>query len=187
MSSVSANVEQKILELAQEHQITVDAVMTLLQALMRGNGQLAQFNHPELGGAGQWMPGMTMVGDMFNSQLKAKVDTLCTQLASLLANEPLMRAGNPPTWQKQPSIINSSHWWPVPLGTPHSAGEQNYIRYAYFADKRRLAVEIKGRVTIYDTLEHRISGISQQQGSTNSLLFTSQYGVVDIANLPRVG
>ena len=123
---------------------------------------------------------MTMIGDMFNHQLKAKVDTLCSQLASLLRNEPSIRAVS------QPPSINSSDWWAAELGTPQSAGEQNNIRYAYFADKRRLAIETKGRVTLYDTLDHRIRGISQQQGSRDSLLFTSQHGVVDVANLPIV-
>lgn len=186
MTPLSPNIEQKILALAIKHQISVDAVMILWHALIKSNGMMAQFNHPELGGYGQWMPGMTMVSDMFNDQLKAKVDSLCTQLASLLANEPLMSATSQPAWRKPPSI-NASNWWAAALGTPQSAGGQNNIRYAYFADKRRLAVQIKGRVMIYDTLEHRISGISQQQGSTDSLLFTSQLGVVDVAKLPRVG
>lgn len=186
MPPLTANVEQKIRKLAQEHQISVDAVITLLQALIRGNGRMAQFNHPELGGAGQWMPGMTMVGDMFNHQLKAKVDSLCSQLASLLANESVMSAASKPAWRKQPSI-HTSNWWPATLGTPQSSGGQNNIRYAYFADKRRLAVQIKGRVIVVDTLDHRITGISQQQGSRNSLLFTSQHGVVDVKKLPRVG
>jgi hypothetical protein len=49
--------------------------MTLLQALVNSNGTMAQFNHWELGGGGQWMRGgMTMVGDMFNYGLKSKVD-----------------------------------------------------------------------------------------------------------------
>ena len=33
-------------------------------ALERGGGQLAQFSHPELGGYGQWMSGMTQIGDL---------------------------------------------------------------------------------------------------------------------------
>jgi hypothetical protein len=42
-------------------------VRTLLFAVSAGGGTLAQFDHAELGGSGQWMSGgMTMVGDMFN-------------------------------------------------------------------------------------------------------------------------
>jgi hypothetical protein len=46
----------------------------------------AQFDYRELAGASQWMPGgMTMVGDMFNNGLKAKVDGLCSELSQILA------------------------------------------------------------------------------------------------------
>jgi hypothetical protein len=52
--------------------------MTLLQAVVNGNGTMAQLGNWELGGNGQWMQGgMTMVGDMFNYGLKAKV---CTEV-----------------------------------------------------------------------------------------------------------
>jgi hypothetical protein len=35
---------------------------------------MAQFSHADFGGMSQWSPGMSMVGDMFNTQLKAKLD-----------------------------------------------------------------------------------------------------------------
>src|ERR1700738_4266812 len=76
---------QKINDLAQHYGVSADAVMTLLPALLNSKGTMAQFDHRELGGAGQWMPGgMTMVGDMFNHGLKAKVDGLCSELSQLL-------------------------------------------------------------------------------------------------------
>jgi hypothetical protein len=43
---------------------------------------------------------------------------------------------------------------------------------------------INGQVTVYDTLDHEISGFSQQQAGGSSLTFTSQYGVVGLAALP---
>ena len=65
---------QRIDELAQRYSVSSDAVMTLLRALVNNNGSMAQFNHQELGGGGQWMRGgMTMVGDMFNYGLKSLV------------------------------------------------------------------------------------------------------------------
>jgi hypothetical protein len=42
-------------------------------------------------------------------------------------------------------------------------------------------------VTVYDTLDHRISGFSQQQSIGGSLTFSSQHGLVDVAGLPVVG
>src|SRR6516225_10748350 len=83
--------KQKITDLAQRYGVSADAVMALLQALVNGNGTMAQFNHPELGGSGQWMRGgMTMVGDMFNYGLKSKVDGLCSDLSQLLIQQPFV-------------------------------------------------------------------------------------------------
>src|ERR1700740_3834888 len=78
-------------DLARHYGVSVDAVMTLLQALVNSNGTMSQFDHRELGGAGQCMPGgMTMVGDMFNHGLKAKVDGLCSELSQILAMQPFV-------------------------------------------------------------------------------------------------
>ena len=83
--------DQAIRDLAQRYSVSVDAVRTLLFAVSAGGGTLAQFDHPELGGSGQWMSGgMTMVGDMFNYGLKAKVSGLCADIASLLYSEQLL-------------------------------------------------------------------------------------------------
>ena len=82
---------RKINDLAQHYGISADAVMTLLQALLNSKSTMAQFDHRELGGTGQWMPGgMTMVGDMFNHGLKAKVDGLCSELSQILAGQPFV-------------------------------------------------------------------------------------------------
>lgn len=43
---------QVVASLAQRYGLSVDAVTTMLQAVMLGGGTMAQFNHPELGGAG---------------------------------------------------------------------------------------------------------------------------------------
>jgi hypothetical protein len=85
-----------------------------------------------------------------------------------------------------PAPGQSSNWWGADLRWPTSTGAQNGVRYAYFAQARRLAIEVGGRVTIYDTLDHQIGGFSQQQGASGSLTFSSQYGLVEVARLPVV-
>src|SRR5437870_10057334 len=93
MQQLTSEGQQHVTELAQRYGVSTEAVVTLLYALMRGHGTMAQFDHRELGGRGQWMPGgMVMVGDMFNQALKATVDGLCTELAALLAASPLVPA-----------------------------------------------------------------------------------------------
>ena len=79
-------------------------------------------------------------------------------------------------------------WWPEGLSQPGSSGAQDGLRYAFFPQQRQLAIERNGRVTQYDTGEHRIKGVSQQrQGSGSLPRFTSQLGEVDIASLRQVG
>jgi len=79
-----------------------------------------------------------------------------------------------------------SQWYPQDLGMPSATGAQNNVRYAYFANSRRLAVDTGGEVWVYDTLNHQIGGFSQQQGGSDSLTFSSQFGPVSVATLPVV-
>lgn len=180
-------------ELAARYFVSVDAVTTLLQAVLNGGGTMAQFSHPELGGSGQWMQGgMTMVGDMFNNSLKAKVDGLCSELSNLLATQTLLMPAPPQT--PSPNLDDVSfiatganrQWWPADLGVPSSTGSQNDVRYAVFPFSHRLAIEFNGQTTVYDTLNHQISGVGQQQGGDSSLTFSSQFGLVRVAELPVV-
>jgi hypothetical protein len=179
-------------ELAARYSVSVDAVTTLLQAVVNGGGTMAQFNHPDLGGNGQWMlGGMTMVGDMFNHSLKAKVDGLCAELAGFMVTESFFARpaetrgldGEP----AGPAVgIGRGAWWPADLGLPSSTGSQNNTRYAVFPTTHRLAVEFDSQLTIYDTLNHQIGGVGQQQSSNASLSFTSQFGLVRPEELPIV-
>ncbi len=169
-------------DLARQHGVSPEAVRVLQDALRRGGGRQAQFSHPELGGMGQWSAGgMTQVGDMFNAKLKNTVNDLCSTLAKQAASEP------PPASPPSPAPHGGSDWWPDGLGRPSATGSQNGMRYACFPEARRVAVEQAGRVTLYDSGEHRISGVSQQQSGTQELSFSSQNGQVRASDLPVAG
>lgn len=168
--------ESLVSDVSNRYNLSRDAVLHMLVAVNNGGGSMAQFNCPELGGAGQWMSGgMTMVGDMFNHGLKMTVDNLCAELANGLMNVqvfPVIPAGTP----------GSNQWWPADCGNPISSGAQNNTKYAVFPGK--LAVQLNGQVTVYDTLNHNIGGVSQQQGGDNSLTFSSQFGTIAVSQLP---
>jgi hypothetical protein len=74
-------------------------------------------------------------------------------------------------------------WWPEDLGQPDTSGGQNDVKYAFFHDKHRLAIQQDGKVTVYDSGDHQISGVSQQQGASSALAFVSQHGTVDLGEL----
>lgn len=175
-------------DIASRHGFSAQAVLSMLESVVNGNGTMAQFSHPEFSGSGQWMSGgMTMVSDMFNQQLKNRVNSLCSDLARLLGNQSdwlESTASESPGQGGHPR--HQADWWPADLHRPNSTGGQNSVRYAYFAQARRLAIELDGKVTVYDTLDHRISGFSQQQSGGSLLTFCSQHGVVDVSGLPVV-
>jgi hypothetical protein len=223
MRPLSPAGEHVINEIARRHGFSVDATRSMLEAISHGNGAMAQFDHPEFAGPGQWMRGgMTMVSDMFNNGLKSRIDALCSDLAKVTASEPdLPRSGSFQSQSQggarggaEPQVSHSgtaralstggaelgdasvfvpplaeasSGWWPRDLGSPDSTGVQDGARYAYFAQARRLAIDIHGKVVVYDTRDHRITGFSQQQSVGGTLSFFSQHGLVDVAGLPRVG
>lgn len=216
MRQLSPEGQQVINNLALQYNVSTDAVMHLLQSVINGNGTMAQFNHPELGGSGQWMQGgMLMLGDMFNNGLKNTVDGLCYALSDLVSQQPnLLQTGSfqsqsqgdslqanynnssqqqndsgplgPVSLFIPPPEGSSGNWWPADLQFPNSTGTQNQMRYAYFADICRLAIEVNGHVTVYDTLDHQIGGFGQQQSAGSSISFSSQYGLVDVSNLPII-
>jgi len=221
MKQLTPEGQQIINNIAQRYNFSPDAVFSMLQSVIKGNGSMAQFNHREFGGSGQWMKGgMIMLGDMFNNGLKNSVGGLCQELSNLIANQPgLIQSGS---FQSQnqgsqeqsnfgsgysnnggqqqnnsgptgavslfvpPPAGSSGNWWPAGLQFPSSTGSQNNVRYAYFATIHRLAIEVNGQVTLYDTLNHQIGGFSQQQSTGGSITFTSQFGLVDVKTLPII-
>jgi hypothetical protein len=84
------------------------------------------------------------------------------------------------------SMTGGEKWWPDALGQPSTSGSQNGIRYAFFPEKRLLLIEQDGKLTTYDSGDHRISGVSQQGGRGQSLAFTSQNGAVKLDELKQV-
>lgn len=179
MAELTDNGRRKAAEVAERHGFTAATAEQVLLALRQGNGSQAQFNVPELGGLGQWSRGgMLMIGDMFNSALKARVDAFCSDLSGLVGESDLFlseRAGG-----------GSSVDWPAELGQASASGAQNDMRYAVFPGTRRLAVARGGKVTIYDTGEHVIGGVSQAQSGGRDLTFSSQHGPISLDDLPVV-
>ncbi|HYP75833.1 MAG TPA: SHOCT domain-containing protein [Polyangiaceae bacterium] len=183
MQPLTPNGEAAVQNLAQRYGVSLDAAKTLLFAVNAGGGTMAQFYHSELGGGGQWMRGgMTMVGDMFNGGLQATVAGLCSELSALLNSQQVFQP-LPPSAPGTSGFYNT--WWPSELGNPSSSGGQNDARYAYFPHAQRLAIDRSGRVTVYNTLDHQIGGVQQQQGGAyGSLSFTSQFGTFTVDSLP---
>lgn len=193
-------------ELSDRYKFSNDAVRSLLAALVSSGGRMAQFNHPELGGMGQWSQGgMIMIGDMFNTGLKDRVNKLCNELSNLLRAQeskskeiPALSSINkgatsqtmePMKPMNPMSSFESAatNWWPSDLGVPSSVGMQNDFGYACFPAARKLAIYANKHITIYDTGTHRINGFSQRQSDSQTLTFTSDIGPVTLDELTEIG
>jgi hypothetical protein len=189
----------EIAHIARRHEISEGAARALFEAIRQGGGGQAQFSHPDLGGMGQWSRGgMTQIGDMFNHGLKARVASACQDLALLAAGQAEGQPDRSGSFQRQvqgadDAIFDqdahpaaSPDWWPAELGSPASSGAQNDMRYACFPDQRRLAIQRFGRVTVYDTGHYRLTGFSQQQSSSQDLVFSGPDGTVRTDNFHTV-
>ena len=183
-ATITPEAEHAVADIAQRYGLACESVLAMLFAVNAGGGTMAQFSIPELGGSGQWMRGgMTMVGNMFDNALKARVDALCSELAQLLATTPVFPAS---TTDHQVGFT-STNWWPADLGVPSASGGQNEARYAIFPSTQRLAIQINGVTKVFDTGEHQVGGVQQQQGAGDgSVSFTSQFGTFDVSGLPEL-
>ena len=186
---------QVVNALAQRFGFSQEAVIQMMFAMVRGRGSMAQFNHHEFAGSGQWMRGgMLMISDMFNHALKARVDGLCQAIAAELDSQPDLFPSGSVQSQSQSGGGHSlfepdprDTWWPRELGSPSSMGAQNAVRYAFFPAAARLAIEANGQVTVYDTGAHHIAGVSQQQGPGGAVVFTTPSGSISLASLSTIG
>ncbi len=211
MQQLSESGRIAVTDIANRHGFSIDATTTMLRAVVAGGGMQAQFSHPEFGGMGQWSSGgMVMIGDMFNNALAGRVAALCQDLGQLVQSQTAFAApaqsqsqsqGGGGSYQSQGSgwagggfggnsslfvPDPSANWWPADLGQPGSTGAQNNLRYAYFPNAQRLAIDVNGQVTVYDTGNHQIGGFGQQQSGDQSITFTSQFGTVRVADLPVI-
>ncbi|MDI6029528.1 hypothetical protein QBK99_25640 [Corticibacterium sp. UT-5YL-CI-8] len=177
---------EMITRLAHEQGVSKDAVTAVLDALRLSGGTMAQFSHADFGGMSQWSSGMTMVGDMFNDSLKAKLNAIAGELSTYLRDHPVEAHTEDTTVSYRSSgASHTGSWWPRELGSPSSVGAQNDMRYAVFPEKHRLVIDDHGRTKIYDTGKHAISGVFQSQSTDSTLTFVSRHGMVRVSELTR--
>jgi hypothetical protein len=192
-SSLSGEARRAVAEIAERHGFKPETGEAMAEAMMRSGGGMAQFNHPDLGGMGQWSRGgMMMIGEMNNDRLKARVGDLARDLSDAVQGGKIGEETNTGGSSSASSSSASSSggskgsWWPDGLGSPSSTGSQNNSRYAVFPDKKRLAVDDGGKVTVYDTGDERIEGASQQQGGNTAIRFSTRNGTVRVEDLKAV-
>jgi hypothetical protein len=89
-----------------------------------------------------------------------------------------------PLEEMQP-LAHDARWWPEEFGTPSSVGSQNDVRYAFFAHKRRLVIERKRELAIYDSAGYDINGVAQSNAE-HAISFTTNGHDVPLDSLARL-
>lgn len=161
--------------IAQEFKVQESTVSQLLEGLHRNGGRQVQFNIAELGGMGQWQAGgMVMVGDMFNNELKAKVDKLCRALVEL----PVETENE--TFVPIQSAVGSKRFASI-------KGSQNGISYAYYQAEDILEITDENGLKKYDTKGYLLTGVQQSQSNdARKLSFSYAGGSVEVEDLKEV-
>ena len=176
---MSVSDDELVDRMAKKHAVSSAAVHVVLAALRGGGGRMAQFSHADFGGMSQWSPGMSMVGDMFNTQLKAKLDALCSDIAANLDSSEMAGgtrvAGDAVSYR---STGRSADWWPAGLGRPGAVGAQNDLRYAVFPETRRLVIDDKGAIT-------RVAREKLWGGRRRSWHLHRPYEPMEVASWPK--
>jgi hypothetical protein len=85
----------------------------------------------------------------------------------------------------QQPVAHSS--WPTEPGIASTSGTSADMRYAYFPQNRRLAVECAGVLTIYDTAEYQFRGMLQAHPAENlGISILTQRGRIRLTDLATV-
>lgn len=162
---------------------------------------MAQFNHPEFGGCGQWMRGgMTMVSDLFNHSLRYRVDCICNEIANEFVNHQITPFRVSFQLQSQNGVnsqlqvggrIGSENslfapdpevnWWAQELGVPNALGSQTPLclfrrRSPTGSKNRRRRVDLRSQ----RSPDRRFFAAAE---IGRSITFTSQYGTVNLSTL----
>jgi hypothetical protein len=67
-------------------------------------------------------------------------------------------------------------WSPPNLRRPSTSGARGTLKFAFFADKRRLLVESGEMLLLFDCGAHQIRDVEELFGQEPGLAFTSQDG-----------
>jgi hypothetical protein len=87
----------------------------------------------------------------------------------------------------RPTPPASTSDWPSELGTASTSGASPEMRYAYFPQNRRLAVEWRGVLTIYDTAGYQFRGMLHAHSAESvGVSILTQLGRVRLADLSTV-
>ena len=184
-ATVTPEAANAVSDIAQRHGLSREAVLAMLFAAAHRRRQHGPVRHPRTRRLWAMDAGRDDDGRQHVRQRAQGARRCAVQRVGAVArhHHRVSRVG-----RERAGRFTSGNWWPADLGVPSSAGGQNDARYAVFPSTRRLAIQINGATRVFDTGEHQIGGVQQQQGGGyGTVSFTSQLGTFDVSSLRELG
>jgi hypothetical protein len=154
--------------------LSAETIRQLTYELEKTRGRSARFDIKELGGKGRWELNQTAsVGNGFNAALNTVVTDLCTEISERIREGTQVEedATLPSTRKKaQPELddtiglttisLKPGAWWSEHYGNdPEKTGSVSGMRFAYFAQHRRLILRQGLRNRIFDTEDYNVQDV----------------------------
>jgi hypothetical protein len=132
---------------------------------------------------------MLMIHAGADRQLRTRVEGLLDEVAAVVrgsetaAPAALQRDPGSPAAASRVDLPAGESWWPASYGHPTAHGCQSGIRYALFPGRHCVLVQIGSRIDCYDTADHQVHGVGQQQGHSSRLVLSTATGEVPLDRL----
>ncbi|MDQ7026023.1 MAG: hypothetical protein Q9P01_01710 [Anaerolineae bacterium] len=194
-----------ITNIARKYALPIEVVRQLASELEKTGGQSVRFDIKGLGGKGLWRINQAAsVGNGFNTALNEVVTDLCNDISTeihaingaeseastmISKDELALKVDLDDTVTLlAPTTLKPKSWWPEHYGQdPEKTGNVTGMRFAYFAQQRRLILSQGLRNRIFDTGDYNVQNVvaGQESGFFNLIVLTIE-GDIQLADLPEV-
>ena len=189
-------------DIAQKYDLPTHIIRKLASELEKTAGQSVRFDIEEIGGKGSWrLHEIASVGNGKNADLNEAVTELCTDISEKIREELYDEDDEPTivsrsrqkvtldeTIESMEAAIKASVWWDARYGAdPEKAGNVSGMKFAYFAQHRRLILRQGLRNRIFDTGNYNVQDIipGDEPGFFNLIVLTIE-GDLHITDLREV-
>jgi hypothetical protein len=182
--------------LATTFEISEDSVSIVVEAILRGRGEKARFNIPELEGQGIWKQKHgAVMGNGFDDALNEKATELCIAIQAALtseANRTTLEFSRVTDTTDMMSVSieaseDGANWLPKEFGEADVKGETGTLRYAYFASHNRLVVQTSQRTRFFDTSGFEFHSLSNAgEADFMSALVKTDVGEFPLSKLKEI-
>jgi hypothetical protein len=176
-------------DIAQKYGLPGGIIRKLASELEKTAGQSVRFDIEEIGGKGSWrLNEIASVGNGKNADLNDAVTELCVEIsekirediydedeAPTLVSRSRQKVTLDDTIESLADALKHSAWWDARYGSdPEKTGSVSGMKFAYFAQQRRLILRQGLRSRIFDTENYNVQDVipGDEPGFFNLIVLT---------------